>query len=163
MKSYQQSLSIKASPAAVYAALTTIQGLRAWWTQDCAGGVAVGDTLEFRFSECYKDMRIEKLQADSEVRWLCTRAHIVAESVNLADEWVGTQVVFHISDAGLGKTQLDLEHIGLLPSLQCYTLCQNGWQHFLASLQQYLETGTGTPFALASDQQISSTERRAAA
>ena len=163
MKNYQQSLSIKASPAAVYAALTTIDGLRAWWTQDCEGGTAIGDTLEFRFSACYKDMRIEELQPDNKVRWLCTRAYIVAESVSLADEWVGTQVIFHISDAGLGKTQLDLEHIGLLPSLQCYALCQNGWQHFLASLQQYLETGTGTPFTSAGQQQTSSTERRAAA
>ncbi|MFZ6780827.1 SRPBCC family protein [Undibacterium sp. Ji83W] len=163
MKNYQQSLSIKASPAAVYAALTTIEGLRAWWTQDCEGGVAVGDTLEFRFSACYKDMRIEELQPDNKVRWLCTRAHIVAESISRADEWVDTHIVFSISDAGLGETLLDLEHIGLLPSLQCFTLCQNGWQHFLASLQQFLETGTGTPFALAKQQQTPSTERRTAA
>ncbi|MES2039572.1 MAG: SRPBCC domain-containing protein [Pseudomonadota bacterium] len=163
MKNYQQSLSIKASPAAVYAALTTIDGLRAWWTQDCEGGTAIGDTLKFCFSVCYKDMRIEKLEPDNEVRWLCTRAHIVAESVSRADEWVGTHIVFRISDAGLGKTLLDLEHIGLLPSLQCYTLCTNGWQHFLASLQQFLETGTGTPFAPVDQQQAPSTERRVAA
>ncbi|MFZ6731556.1 SRPBCC family protein [Undibacterium sp. Ji42W] len=163
MKNYQQSLSIKASPAAVYTALTTIDGMRAWWTQDCEGGTSIGDTLKFRFSACYKDMRIEKLQPDNEVSWLCTRAYIVAESVSRTDEWVGTYIVFRISDAGMGGTQLDLEHIGLLPSLQCYALCQNGWQRFLASLQQFLETGTGTPFAMASQPQTLSTQRRAAA
>lgn len=146
MKNYQHSLIIKTSPAATYTALTTVPGLRAWWSKDCEGGTEIGNTLYFRFGACYKDMRIEQLEPDNTVRWLCTRAHIVAESVSRPDEWVGTQIVFRLSDAGQGKTRLDFEHIGLVPSLECYALCQNGWQHFLGSLQQYLETGTGTPF-----------------
>jgi len=162
MENYQQSLSIKASPAAIYAALTTIDGLRGWWTRDCEGGTAIGDTLKFRFSLCYKDMRIVKLEQDSEVHWLCARAHIVAESVSLADEWVNTQVMFRMSDAGSGNTRLDMEHIGLLPSLQCHALCTNGWQHFLTSLQEFLETGTGTPFVPPEQHQTPSTERKAA-
>lgn len=35
MNHYQQSLIVKANLAATYAALTTAEGLRGWWTQDC--------------------------------------------------------------------------------------------------------------------------------
>ncbi|MES2073202.1 MAG: SRPBCC domain-containing protein [Pseudomonadota bacterium] len=153
MKHYQHSLTIAANPAAVYAALTTTAGLRGWWTQDCEGAAAeAGGTIHFRFGACYKDMRVERLEAGREVRWQCTRAHIVADSVTRTDEWVGTQPVFRISDAGQGRTRLDFEHIGLVPSLECYDLCYKGWQHFLPSLQQYLETGAGTPYARDSQQ-----------
>jgi uncharacterized protein YndB with AHSA1/START domain len=35
MNHYQRQLLLSASPAAVYQALTTQQGLRSWWTQTC--------------------------------------------------------------------------------------------------------------------------------
>jgi uncharacterized protein YndB with AHSA1/START domain len=163
MKHFQHSLSIAASPAAVYAALTTTDGLRGWWTRDCEGAGEVGGTIHFRFGTCFKDMRIERLEPDRAVGWRCTRAHIVAESVTRPDEWVGTQLVFSISDQGQGRTRLDFEHIGLVPSLECYSLCSASWQQFLGSLQQYVETGEGTPYTLARKPQPQSMERSQAA
>ncbi|MFZ6654015.1 SRPBCC family protein [Undibacterium sp. TJN19] len=149
MSNYQHTLDLAATPAAVYNALTTIAGLRGWWTQDCDGGTAVGDTIHFRFGVCDKDVRISGLTPQHQVRWLCTRAHIVAANVTRSDEWVGTEMVFGISDAGNGRTRLEFEHIGLVPALQCYSQCLNGWQYFMTSLQQYAETGTGTPHVIA--------------
>lgn len=32
---------------------------------------------------------------------------------------------------------------------ECYDLCSDGWQYFLGSLQQLIETGRGTPYELA--------------
>jgi hypothetical protein len=58
---------------------------------------------------------------------------------------VGTKLVFRLTDAGPGKTALDFEHTGLVPSFECYKMCVTGWQHFLDSLQQLLETGRGMP------------------
>jgi uncharacterized protein YndB with AHSA1/START domain len=146
MKHYQQSLTIAATPAAVYAALTTTEGLRAWWTHDCEGTTELNGILHFRFGATHKDMRIERLEPGREVRWQCTVARIAADSVAHKDEWVGTELVFRMSDAGQGRTRLDFEHVGLVPSLECYALCYKGWQHFMGSLQQYLETGEGTPY-----------------
>jgi len=168
MKNYQHSLTIAATPAAVYAALTTIDGLRAWWTQDCEGTTEVNGIIHFRFGASHKEMRIERLEPGREVRWQCTRAHIAADSITRKDEWVGTEPVFLISDAGpghekQGRTRLDFEHIGLVPSFECYGLCYKGWQHFLGSLQQYLETGEGTPYAPESAPCNASMERSQAA
>ena len=151
MKNYQHTLSIAASPAAVYAALTTPQGLRNWWTEDCEGATAeVGGTIHFRFGATSKDFRVERLEPGREVRWLCTRAHIAADFLTRKDEWIGTEMVFHVSVEGQGRTRLEFEHIGLIPSLECYGICENGWQQFLGSLKQYLETGEGAPYGAVS-------------
>lgn len=45
MQHFQQSIFIEASPAAVYAALTTLDGLRGWWSEDCD---IDGDTIHRR-------------------------------------------------------------------------------------------------------------------
>jgi uncharacterized protein YndB with AHSA1/START domain len=146
MSHYHQSLTLEANPATVYAALTTPTGLRGWWTQDCDVATEVGSALHFRFGPHYKHMHIERLEPGREVRWLCTAAHIDIGHFTRRDEWVGTQLVFRLTPIGAGRTQLDFEHIGLVPSFECYDLCKSGWQHFLASLQQYAQTGQGTPY-----------------
>ncbi|SMC27936.1 Uncharacterized conserved protein YndB, AHSA1/START domain [Andreprevotia lacus DSM 23236] len=147
MSHYQSSLIIAASPATVYAALTTADGLRGWWTADCDVATGVGGELRFRFGAHYKHMRIEKLDPAREVRWRCTVAHLAVDTLKRHDEWVGTELSFRLTGLDDGRTRLDFEHIGLTPTLECYDLCSGGWDHFLASLQQYAQTGQGTPAA----------------
>jgi len=46
-----------------------------------------------------------------------------------------------------GGTDLVFEHRGLHPALECYSICENRWDHYLAvSLKQCLEMGVGKPF-----------------
>ena len=145
MNHFQQSLDINAKPAAVYAALTTLDGLRSWWTQDCDGNPAAGGTLHFRFgSNAAKDMRVERLAPQQEVRWRCTYADIAVGNLSRRDEWVGTDLIFRLAPQGDG-TRLEFEHIGLEPALECYEMCNRGWNYFLKSLRQFAETGYGTP------------------
>ncbi|MBV8657523.1 MAG: SRPBCC domain-containing protein [Burkholderiales bacterium] len=149
MKHYTQQLVLNAPIATLYAALTTLEGLRAWWTQDCDGEAELGGTLHFRFGNCYKDMQIERQVPIQEVRWRCTVAHIGVEGLARKDEWVGTQVIFRLTPVAEGATRLDFEHIGLVPTFECYDLCSDGWRHFMGSLQKLVETGHGTPYELA--------------
>jgi uncharacterized protein YndB with AHSA1/START domain len=149
MSHYQNTLVLKASPAAVYAALTTPDGLRGWWTQDCEVATKVGGMIHLRFGGTHKDMRIERMEPGREVRWLCTGAHITATALTHRDEWVDTQLVFRLTPDGKAGTRLHFEHIGLVPAFECYVLCSNGWRHYLGSLQQFVETGQGTPYELA--------------
>ena len=146
MNHYQEHFIVKARPAEVYAALTTAEGLRGWWTQDYEGETKVGDAIHFRFGVTHKEMRIEQLDQNREVRWLCTLAHINHPSLTHKDEWVGTQIVFRLTPEGREHTRVDFEHIGLVPSFECYDLCNTGWRYFLNSLQQFVETGKGTPY-----------------
>lgn len=149
MSDYRKSLVLDADPAAVYAALTTPEGLRGWWTEDCDVANDVGGTIRFRFGRTSKDMRVEHLEKNREVRWRCTAAHIAAAALSQKDEWVGTQIVFRLADAGPARTRVDFEHVGLVPALQCYGICSDGWNYFLGSLRQFVATGNGTPYELA--------------
>ncbi|MFZ6746245.1 SRPBCC family protein [Undibacterium sp. JH2W] len=148
MSHYQQSLVIGADPATVYAALATPEGLRGWWTQDCDVAVALGGSSHFRFGPHHKSMLVERLEPGREVRWLCVEAHIAVDRLVRKDEWLGTHLVFRLTQDGAGRTRLDFEHVGLVPELECYAMCNDGWRYYLASLQQLLETGKGTPFEL---------------
>jgi uncharacterized protein YndB with AHSA1/START domain len=146
----QLLLLLSAPPATVYQALTTPQGLRDWWTQTCDVATTVGSKTTFLFCQTWKVMRIESLVPEREVRWHCVEAHIEAPGITRDDEWVGTDIVFRLAPQDGGKTLLDFEHLGLLPSLQCFKICENGWDLFLGSLQSLVESGQGAPFTGAS-------------
>jgi uncharacterized protein YndB with AHSA1/START domain len=146
MSHYQQTLVVNADPSIVYAAIATTEGLRAWWTADCTADTHAGGTARFRFGNTHKEMAIERLDINREVRWFCTRAHIDSASLARTDEWVGTEIVVHLTPTADGKTRLDFEHVGLVPEFECYDLCRDGWNHFLPSLRQLVETGRGTPW-----------------
>ena len=56
-------VGIKASPREVYDALTTPEGLAAWWTTATSGDGKVGGILKFRFGSGGFDMKV--LAADA--------------------------------------------------------------------------------------------------
>jgi uncharacterized protein YndB with AHSA1/START domain len=151
MDHYQQTLVINAEPPAVYAAIATQDGLRAWWTVSCTADAHAGGSARFEFGRTRKDMSIEQLDPNRGVRWFCTRVETENGSSSQITEWVGTEIVFRLTPTFDGKTRLDFEHVGLVPELRCYDLCSSCWTYFLASLQQLAETGRGTPWVV--DQQ----------
>ena len=54
---------------------------------------------------------------------------------------------FDIVPAGTGTgTELRFRHVGLTPKLHCWEACVGAWTQFLASIESYARTGTGTPF-----------------
>lgn len=149
MTHYQKSLVVEADSAMVFAALTTQTGLRGWWTQECDAQTHVGGTIHFRFGPNTKTMHIEKLdypgeQQRGEVRWTCIESQIFINS-GCCNEWIGTELVFRLTPQGK-YTRVDFEHIGLVPELECYSVCNEGWRHFLGSLQQFAKTGRGSPY-----------------
>lgn len=147
MSHYRRQMLLAATPDAVYQALTTPHGLRHWWTPTCEVAGEVGGRSVFRFDGTHKAMRIERLVPGREVAWECVQAHIDASGVQHKDEWVGTRMVFTLSpQQGGSHTQLDFEHIGLTPALDCFEVCNSGWNQFLDSLQGWVETGKGQPF-----------------
>ena len=67
-------VGIKASPDEVYQALTTRDGLAAWWTNDTDGESNVGGMLRFRFSANGSDiggfeMKVLELHPARRVLW----------------------------------------------------------------------------------------------
>lgn len=147
MKHYRNHMELNAAANAVYAAITTREGIRGWWTQDCEVGDGVGASITVRFGRTFKVMVIKRADPGREVRWLCVDSYLFVPGViDRKDEWKNHEIVFRLSEPTPGQTVLDFEHIGLEPSVTCYQVCTGGWDQFLASLKAYAETSQGQPF-----------------
>jgi uncharacterized protein YndB with AHSA1/START domain/ketosteroid isomerase-like protein len=80
------------------------------------------------------------------LRWTC----IAQDDRNLPepDEWVGTTASFSLAADGDG-TLLRFTHEGLTPALDCFEMCERGWDHFLRrSVGQLLAVGQGLPYVV---------------
>jgi uncharacterized protein YndB with AHSA1/START domain len=97
MSSILHRIGTRSSPTAVYEALTTVQGLSAWWTQETAGDTLKGSTLQFRFRGGGPDMKVTALRKNQLVRWKCLSG---------PDEWVGTELEFKIKREGKATIHL---------------------------------------------------------
>ena len=141
---YEKRLTLNASPDAVFRALTTTEGLAAWWTPVTGEGLA-GGTLTFDFGspEAQAVMRVDAADPGTGVRWTNVACHV--------EDWVGTTLHFDFESAPSEGTQLHFRHEGLTPHLECFADCQSGWDHFMTSLAAYAETGAGHPNRSAAD------------
>jgi predicted enzyme related to lactoylglutathione lyase/uncharacterized protein YndB with AHSA1/START domain len=129
----------RALPKRAYQALTTVEGIRAWWTRDAELDSQVGGTGKFRFS--YKGVfattvRIEDLEPSTRVVWKTV--------ASFRPEWVGTTIVFDLRVDG-DDTVISFAHRDFKEADEAYAVTTTGWGYYLVSLQQYLETGEGAP------------------
>lgn len=121
----------------VYAALTTLDGLAGWWTDEVRGGTVVGETIHFQFGERgYFDMKILALEPGREVRW---------EVVGGPPEWIGTTVQWDLRQED-DYTILLFRHEGWREQVEFMHHCSTKWAIFLMSLKALLETGQGAAY-----------------
>jgi uncharacterized protein YndB with AHSA1/START domain len=119
----------------VYKALTTIEGLSAWWTTNTRGESKAGGVLQFRFDAGGFDMKVLELQPARRVLW---------QVVTGPDEWVGTKISFDLRQEG-DWTIVLFKHEGWKQPVEFMHHCSTKWGVFLLSLKSLLETGTGAP------------------
>jgi uncharacterized protein YndB with AHSA1/START domain len=140
MKTYSilHEVGIKASPEAVYQALTDTKQLAGWWTSDTRGsGSAVGTVLEFWFGDFCQKFEVVELQPGKLVRWLADRKEGV-------EEWAGTEVAFSLS-ADDKQCFVHFSHSGWRSDGGIFPHCSTKWAVFMLSLKDLLEKGKGQP------------------
>jgi hypothetical protein len=119
-----------------YHALTTLEGLSAWWTTTTQGNSKVGDVLQFRFGTGGFDMKVLELQSASHVLW---------QVIDGPEEWIGTTIGFDLEQRG-DWTVILFRHEGWQQPVEFMHHCSTKWAVFLLSLKSLLETGQGTPW-----------------
>jgi len=139
MPDIRHRVVISAPLQRVYEAVATSEGISEWWTRDgVRGESSEGSSLQFFFGqpEPAAVMEITRLGPDGHVRWKCVAG---------ADEWVGTELAFDLTDQDDG-TAVMFSHAGWRHPSEFMAHCSARWAYFLLSLKSYVETGTGTPF-----------------
>lgn len=117
-----------------------------WWSKhfegesDCAGKL-----FTVRFGSTYKTMLVQELIPHKKVVWEVLDALIDIPELRNKREWVGTRILWEIVEQEEVST-LILTHHGLNSGLECFSICENGWNSFTESLSNYLNTGQGQPY-----------------
>ena len=134
-------IGIRSSPAQVYQALSTIDGLAHWWTEETAGDERVGGKITFTFRTDTGDikgqmtMQVQELNPEQNVKWRC---------VDGPAEWIGTDITFDLSQQD-GQTIIVFGHKHWPEAAEFMAHCSMKWAVFLLSLREYVETGKGKP------------------
>jgi uncharacterized protein YndB with AHSA1/START domain len=135
-------IGIKASPAKVYSALSTVDGVAGWWTRETTGESGVGGVFTARFldhgSQVEKgkvELEVIELDPGKEVRWRVKAG---------PEEWIGTDVTFSLSEED-EQTTLLFGHRNWREAVEFTAHCSLKWATFLLSLRELVETGKGRP------------------
>lgn len=124
-------VGVNAPPEKVFAALSTLEGVRGWWVSTAKGSAGAGDTIDFGFC----DMRVESARPPALVRWRCVRG---------PEEWMGTEVSFQLEWKD-GQTFVLFKHSGWKEPVEFMHHCSTKWATFLLSLRELVETSSGRP------------------
>ena len=144
MNNYQKTITVNKPVTEVYAAIT--ERVSDWWSNDFEGSAShAGASFIIGFGETRKTMLIEEAIPHKRVVWKCVKAYIAMPSLKNKAEWMNTRMIWTF-DNDDQHTTLHFLHDGLNQKLECYEICQAGWDEFLASLETYLTTGKGNPF-----------------
>jgi len=134
-------IGTKAPASQVYKAISTLEGLASWWTDEVRGDEKVGGKIEFTFRAESGDikgqmlMEVQDLTPQKNVRWRCVEG---------PDEWIGTDITFDLSQQD-DQVIIIFGHRNWREAIEFTAHCSMKWAVFLLSLREYVETGKGKP------------------
>lgn len=137
MSSINHDIAIKANSATVYKALTTVEGLRAWFTSQTTGSGKVGTNWELEFTD-QPSFNWHILAADDlrRVVWKCLEGPGNA---------AGTEVEFTLKSESDQQTILTISHRGWTKDDPKFERCVEIWRTLMNHLQRYCEEGIAEP------------------
>jgi hypothetical protein len=105
---------------------------------------AVGDEFSYRVPGIhFCKLRVMELVPGEKVVWQVVDNHM--SFIDDQSEWMGTQIRFELSERD-GGTELRFTHDGLVPSYECFEVCNNAWTFYVGdSLRSLAATGVGKP------------------
>ena len=123
-------VGIDAEPQRVFEALTTIDGIKNWWSSVAHGDASQGGVFQFRQNQ------LEVTHVDPQlVTWRYSGP---------AEDWVGTEMRFRLEKRD-GQTYVLFSHAGWREPNEFMHHCSTKWATFLLSLKDLIEKGEGRP------------------
>jgi uncharacterized protein YndB with AHSA1/START domain len=123
-------VGIAAEPARVFEALTTVEGIKNWWSSETLGEASEGGAFQFRKN------RLDVIQAGPNL--------VVWHYSGPAEDWVPTEIRFRLEWRD-GQTFVLFSHEGWREPNEFMHHCSTKWATFLLSLKDLVEKGEGRP------------------
>jgi uncharacterized protein YndB with AHSA1/START domain len=124
-------VGIAAPPERVFGSLSSVNGLRSWWTSNTSGDPHTGGTIDFGFCK----MQVLDATPGKRVHWRC---------IDGPPEWVGTEVDFDLKWRD-DQTFVLFKHANWKEPVEFMHHCSTKWATFLLSLRDELEKSDGHP------------------
>lgn len=140
-RSFTTGFTVDQSPEAVFAAICNVRG---WWSDGIRGRAGkAGDRFTHQVLDLHRcDLVVTHVAPGRKVVWTVLDNYF--SFTRDRTEWKGTEIVFEIDRVG-DRTDLRFTHVGLVPDYECYEVCVDGWQTYIASLRDLIATGKGQP------------------
>jgi uncharacterized protein YndB with AHSA1/START domain len=140
MSAITHDIAIKANLSTVYKALTTAEGLRAWFTAQVEGSGQPGTDWKLRFTDQPSfDWQILSIEDKRHVAWKCLQG---------PGDSPGTEAEFSLKSEGNNQCILTISHRGWTKDDPKFELCVGIWRTLMDHLQRYCETGIAAPVYL---------------
>jgi len=138
MAEIRHRVGIDTTPAQLYEALSTTDGISRWWARELDGDPAEGGRLNFYFGSPQPAvvMKVTSAVPGEKVSWRCVEG---------PDDWVGTRLNFEIRPAD-EETVLLFAHEDWREPVEFMSHCSTKWGYYLVGLKSLLEGGAGTPY-----------------
>lgn len=131
-----QDFPIKVSPARVFEAVSTPQGLDVWWTKTSSGRPVLGEEYVLGFGPGYDwRAKVTKCVMDSEFEIQFFNSH---------EDWDGTRVGFRLH--GNQTTNVSFYHTGWPSANEHWRVSCYCWAMYLRILRRFLEYGETVPY-----------------
>lgn len=132
MPSILHDFEVKTDPSAVYAAVSSPDGLDQWWTLRSSGEPRVGAEYELWFGP-RADWRAKVTEAVPGKRFSL-------ELTGADDDWVGTSVAFTLEPAA-GGTMVRFSHSGWQDATEHFRISSFCWAMYLRVMRRFTESG----------------------
>ncbi len=121
---YSATIEVALSPVEFFAHINDVSK---WWTKDLKGQSAkLNDEFIVEHPGAhYSKQKLVEVIPGKKVVWLVTDSRLNWLEKNMG-EWTNTKMIFEINSKG-DSTELGFTHQGLVPELECYSRCSQGW------------------------------------
>ncbi|MDF2433285.1 MAG: hypothetical protein JWP44_2916 [Mucilaginibacter sp.] len=140
-QNYNCRITAKISPSEAFGGINRVSE---WWTENLEGNSNnLDDVFTVTFGETFATLKIIEFEPNKKVVWLVSDCNL--QWLKDKKEWVNTKLIWEISTEN-NATQISMTHLGLVPTVECYSDCEKGWNFYIKeSLFKLLTEQKGVP------------------